>query len=73
MKAIVFDVDGVLVDSLETHVEFCREMNKRFKVGLTLPPPGKGKSIVDSPMDNFLRRAGFPEKLIPKLTDIYNK
>ena len=71
MKAIVFDVDGVLVDSLEPHVEFCRDMNKQFKLGLKLPKPGGEKLVAATPMDNFLRRAGFPESVIPGIMDIY--
>ncbi len=39
MKAIVFDVDGVLIDSLAPHVRFCHDMNERFKLGLKLPVP----------------------------------
>jgi len=73
MKAIVFDVDGVLVDSLEPHVEFCRDVNKQLKLGLTLPKPGEGKLVAATPMDNFLRRAGFPESVIPQVMDIYTK
>jgi len=73
MKAIVFDVDGVLLDSLAPHVLFCHDMNARFKLGLKLPKVSEGKSIASTPMDNFLRKAGFPEKLIPTLLDIYSK
>ena len=73
MKAIVFDVDGVLVDSLEPHVQFCRDMNEKFKIGLKLPKPGDGKRIAATPMDNFLRRAGFPEAIIPEIMNIYTK
>jgi phosphoglycolate phosphatase len=73
MRAIVFDVDGVLLDSLAPHVKFCHDMNERFNLGLKLPSLENGKEIAATPMDNFLRRAGFPEKMIPKLLEIYAK
>jgi HAD superfamily hydrolase (TIGR01549 family) len=73
IEAVLFDVDGVLIDSLEPHVQFCRDMNERFGVGLTVPLPGQGKEIAGNPMDNFLRNAGFPEELIAEIMGIYGK
>lgn len=73
MKSVIFDVDGVLIDSLEMHVQFCRDMSKKYGLHLKLPKVGEGKRVADTPMDNFLRKAGFPENLIPELINIYTK
>jgi beta-phosphoglucomutase-like phosphatase (HAD superfamily) len=40
MKAIVFDVDGMLLDSLGPHVLFCYEMNE-----INLIPPQRKRGL----------------------------
>eukprot|EP00750_Incisomonas_marina_P000139 INCI10144.1.p1 GENE.INCI10144.1~~INCI10144.1.p1 ORF type:complete len:441 (+),score=91.75 INCI10144.1:174-1496(+) len=72
VKAILFDADGTLLDSLPPHVDFCHAMNEKYCSGnLNIPPRTEGRRVHASPMDNFLRRAGFEESLIPTLVEEY--
>ncbi|MFH1592007.1 MAG: HAD hydrolase-like protein [Candidatus Woesearchaeota archaeon] len=67
---VVFDVDGVLSDSLGPHYQFCLDL--AGKLGIELPERTP-KEIADNPMDNLLRRAGFPEGIIPVALEHYKK
>ena len=37
IRAVVFDADGTLLNSLPPHVAFCHEMNEKFNANLVLP------------------------------------
>ena len=44
IKAVIFDADGTLLDSLGPHVDFCHAMNDKYCDGkLPLPPRDQGK------------------------------
>lgn len=65
IKMVLLDFDGVIGNSLSPHVKFCHDMAKRYGLDLNLPECENGRLIASTPMDNFLRRAKFPEDLIP--------
>ena len=61
----IFDVDGTLTDSLSAHALFCLDMNSQGNYELELPSVeniGAWRSLVDSPMSAFFKKAGFPEE-----------
>lgn len=75
-KAVIFDVDGVLLDSLPAHLQFC--INKAVEYGLDIQMPDEtlvrqwladGRKI--SPMENFFLAAGFPQGLADKGAQSY--
>lgn len=66
IAAVFFDVDGVLLDSLPTHLALCRELSARYGLGLSIPDAEAFKHIARSgvpisPMEAFFRAVGFPE------------
>lgn len=76
LEAIIFDADGTLIDSLPPHIDFCHQMNAEFDVGLGASLPARNdiracRTVTAAPMDNFFRRAGFPENLVPCLVEAY--
>lgn len=73
-RPVVFDSDGTLVDSLPAHILFCKDMSKRFNLGLKIPDISDieaCRAVIDTPMDKFLRKAGFPEEKISQVFEIY--
>jgi len=67
-RAVVFDVDGVLVDSLPAHLEMCVELGHEYGLELAIPSVSEFKRLVRrgviiSPMREFFRAVGFPEDL----------
>jgi phosphoglycolate phosphatase-like HAD superfamily hydrolase len=66
VKAAFFDVDGVLLDSLCQHLDFCRDKAIEFGLPLEMPSPATFRRMVSrgtkvSPMRNFFLAVGFPE------------
>jgi len=66
-SAVIFDVDGVLLDSLAPHLQICRDKNKEYGLGLSIPDADDFRNIVRkgvkiSPMSYFFKAVGFPEK-----------
>jgi phosphoglycolate phosphatase len=66
LEAVIFDVDGVLLDSLAPHLRICEDKSKEYGLGLTIPNPHKFKEMVRqgvkiSPMNYFFLGVGFPE------------
>ncbi len=71
---VVFDCDGTLSESLPPHVEFCRRMNEKLDLGLTLPSSDDldgCRSIAAAPMSAFLEKAGFPAASIARCVTEY--
>lgn len=66
MIMVIFDVDGVLADSLPPHRQFCLDMNMKYSCNLLIP-----EDVAANPMDNLLRKAGFEEEIIPTLLEEY--
>jgi phosphoglycolate phosphatase-like HAD superfamily hydrolase len=66
LRAVLFDVDGVLLDSLGAHLRMCEDKNREYGLGLTIPTPLEFRGIVRSgtrisPMKYFFIAVGFPE------------
>lgn len=66
--AVLFDVDGVLVDSLDAHLRILRDKAEQYGVEANVPPPARLKQMlkqgtVISPMVEFFRTVGFSEEL----------
>jgi phosphoglycolate phosphatase-like HAD superfamily hydrolase len=68
LKAVFFDVDGVLIDSLRQHLEFCRDKVKKFGLESkipVIPDEERFRAMVSrgtrvSPMREFFIAVGFP-------------
>ena len=78
IKGVVFDVDGVLIDSLEPHLRLCRDKNIEYSLGLTIPSVEEFKALVRSgvkvsPMKFFFLSVGFPEYYADLATEYYNE
>jgi phosphoglycolate phosphatase len=71
IEAIFFDVDGVLLDSLEAHLQICRDKAREFGLKLRIPTVVEFRELVRhgaviSPMEEFFRTLGFPADLAKK-------
>ena len=71
IKAIVFDVDGVLVDSLSAHLRMCRDLVEKFSLDIVVPSEEEFRQIVQSgasisPMRDFFMTSRFP----PNIADL---
>lgn len=63
----MFDLDGVLLDSLSSHLQICKDKSKEYGLGLSIPNVEDFRSLVRkgvkiSPMKFFFLAVGFPEK-----------
>jgi len=77
-NAIFFDVDGVLVDSLESHLQICRDKNREFGLKLKIPTARQlremvGRGVRISPMKEFFLAVGFPEQFAEKADADYRR
>jgi phosphoglycolate phosphatase len=66
LSSVIFDVDGVLLDSLKPHLQICADKNLEYGLGLTIPTPDEFRKMVRqgvkvSPMKHFFLAVGFPE------------
>lgn len=66
-SAVIFDVDGVLLDSLSSHLQICKEKNREYGLGLLIPNADDFRKMVRrgvkiSPMNFFFQAVGFPKK-----------
>ncbi|HKS58206.1 MAG TPA: HAD family hydrolase [Steroidobacteraceae bacterium] len=78
LKAIFFDVDGVLVDSLASHLAICRDKSREFKLDLQIPDATQLRAMVArgvtiSPMKEFFLAVGFPEPLAERADEDYRR
>ncbi len=69
LKCVIFDFDGVLADSLEAHLQFCRDYAKEIEEHVDIPESvdafkenmiATGK--IFNPMKNFMMAVGFTKK-----------
>ncbi len=71
LRVVLFDVDGVLLDSLTPHLRICEDKNREYGLGLKIPNASQFKEIVRkgtriSPMNYFFLAVGFPEEFAAK-------
>jgi N-acetyl-D-muramate 6-phosphate phosphatase len=76
LRAAFFDVDGVLVDSLADHLQFCQDTASEFGLKLRVPPVEPFRVLIGaglrvSPMRYFFRAVGFPEDTIDRAVIAY--
>ena len=68
LRAVFFDVDGVLIDSLPQHLQICRDKAMEFGLSLRIPTVEEFRELVRrgtkvSPMRYFFLAVGFPDEL----------
>jgi N-acetyl-D-muramate 6-phosphate phosphatase len=66
IQSVIFDIDGVLLDSLTPHLKICEDKNREYGLGLKIPNVDEFKKMVRrgvkiSPMNYFFLAVGFPE------------
>ncbi|MGH7844569.1 MAG: HAD family hydrolase [Candidatus Binatia bacterium] len=71
LSSVIFDVDGVLLDSLKPHLQICQDKNLEYGLGLTIPSPDDFRKMVRqgirvSPMKFFFEAMGFPSDYAEK-------
>lgn len=78
VKAVLFDVDGVLLDSLTPHLKICEDKSREYGLGLKIPNASDFKVMVRkgiriSPMKYFFLAVGFPEEFAEKANQQYQR
>jgi phosphoglycolate phosphatase len=79
IRAVFFDVDGVLLDSLPQHLRFCADKARQYGLNdLRIPNEAEFKRMIGdgvsvSPMLNFFLSIGFPEALAIRGTREYER
>lgn len=78
IKAVFFDIDGVLLDSLPQHLAICRDEAAKFGLNLTIPSVEEFRHIVStgtkvSPMLYFFLAVGFPEEVAKLAVEDYDR
>jgi phosphoglycolate phosphatase len=78
IAAVFFDVDGVLVDSMEAHLQVCRDKAREFGLDLTIPDADGVRDMVRrgvkvSPMKQMFVSVGFPEPLAARADADYER
>ena len=77
-RAVFFDVDGVLVDSLPQHLQICRDKAVEFGLKLKIPTVDEFRQLVRrgtkvSPMRYFFLAVGFPEDYAARAVADYQR
>jgi phosphoglycolate phosphatase-like HAD superfamily hydrolase len=67
LRVALFDVDGVLLDSLGPHLRICEDKSQEYGLGLRIPGPREFKELARgdrkvSPMKYLFMAIGFPEE-----------
>lgn len=76
-KAVLFDADGTLLDSLPPHIDFLHARNAELPPEHRLTLPARDdlsgcRALAAAPMEAFFRRAGFQEDAIGGLVAAYD-
>jgi phosphoglycolate phosphatase len=77
-KVVIFDVDGVLIDSLPQHLQVCRDKAREFGLDLKIPTIEKFRDLVSkgtrvSPMREFFLAMGFTGNCLDKAVADYDR
>jgi N-acetyl-D-muramate 6-phosphate phosphatase len=77
-RAVFFDVDGVLVDSLPQHLQICHDKAIEFGLNIRIPTVEEFRDLVRlgtkvSPMRYFFLTVGFPEDFAERAVADYNR
>src|SRR5580704_15258114 len=64
IRAVCFDVDGVLLDSLGAHLKVCEDKSREYGLNLRIPGPDEFRELVRhgskaSPMNLMFETIGF--------------
>lgn len=75
-RAVFFDVDGVLLDSLPQHLRYCELKAREYGLGLRMPDIAEFRDAISrglrvSPMLHFFLAVGFPPKLAEQAVEAY--
>jgi phosphoglycolate phosphatase len=67
IHVVMFDVDGVLIDSLPQHLQICRDKAAEYRLKIDVPTVDEFRRMVSlgkkvSPMRDFFFAVGFPEE-----------
>lgn len=79
IRGVIFDMDGVLVDSLPAHLRYCERIAKDFGLDVEVPSPEEFKERIVrsgvriSPMYHFFRALKFPEAEARRADERYRK
>lgn len=78
VRAAIFDVDGVLMNSLPQHLQICRDEAREFHLPVSIPTVEEFRSMVRagvkvSPMLDFFRAVGFPENYAKRALADYKR
>jgi HAD superfamily hydrolase (TIGR01509 family) len=78
LRAVFFDIDGVLIDSLPQHLQICRDKTKEFGLKLRIPTVDEFRELIRrgtkvSPMRYFFLAVGFPEGLADRAVADYER
>jgi phosphoglycolate phosphatase len=78
IRLVLFDVDGVLLDSLSRHLQICRDKSREYGLDLAIPTEAElcamvKQGVVISPMVCFFKAVGFPDGLADKADDEYQQ
>lgn len=78
IRAVFFDVDGVLINSLPQHLMICHDKASEFGLKLGIPTVNEFRHLVNrgatvSPMRQFFLSVGFPEAYVDQAVADYNR
>ena len=78
ISLVLFDVDGVLLDSSTPHLQICRDKSREYRLDLSIPSEAEFRTMVKqgvviSPMVCLFKAVGFPDALAEKATDEYQQ
>jgi phosphoglycolate phosphatase len=76
LSSVIFDVDGVLLDSLTPHLRICEDKNREYGLGLSIPGADDFRKMVRrgvkiSPMKFFFQAVGFPSEYADRAFEQY--
>jgi phosphoglycolate phosphatase-like HAD superfamily hydrolase len=78
IEVAIFDVDGVLLDSLEAHLQVCRDEARRMDLHISVPDASMfrarvARGAVISPMEEFFHTFGFGRSQAKQADDFYRR